>query len=350
LLTIGAAIAFSAYGIAAAESKEWPPTYPETPFPSVKASRDPAIVRKGAYLARAVAHCTFCHLPKSVAEYSPVEVASEAVPIGGGEFDLLPIGILRAPNLTSDVRTGVGTWSDAELARAIRYGIDRRGRPLLYMVGVGPMDDRDLVAIVSFLRSLPPVANAVPRSQISPEGEKILSSTMEGLIQPKPRFPVTYAAGGEVNVARGAYLANGPAMCFGCHSDVKFSPSFRIAGPRFAGSLDPISDPDNPSMELNAPNLTPSWAYGILTGWSEDQFVERIRRGRALKASPMPWENFRLMTDADLKSIFRYLKSLPAVDRNVGPPYRSIGWKASRDMKARYPVASSGVRSAPGED
>jgi hypothetical protein len=135
-------------------------------------------------------------------------------------------------------------------------------------------------------------------------------------------------------LSRGAYLANGPAACFNCHSQLSLSPELAVVGPRFAGSLEGIPDPDHPDMEMNAPNLTPSVQYGRLSGWTEEQFMARIRAGRAFKSSPMPWESFRLMTDADLISIFRYLQSLPPVDRDVGPTYRKTGWKPESSHQA----------------
>jgi mono/diheme cytochrome c family protein len=316
-------------GCAAADSRrDWLPRYPDTPYPAVSRSKDPGLIREGEYLVKAVSHCAFCHLPKSVTTGAGIEAASRFVPTGGGDFDLGPMGLLVSPNLTSDVATGIGGWTDAELARAIRYGVDRQGRALIYMVGVGPMSDHDLQAIVSYLRTLPPVRNRVPASAVTPEGRHAFLTQMPGFIQPKPQFPVRYVRAGETGVARGAYLANGPAACFSCHSQLQLSPSLAIQGPRFAGSLDAFADHDDPTMELNPPNLTPSRQFGVLSGWTESQFVARIRAGRAVKNSPMPWESFRLMTDSDLISIFRYLQSLPPVERNAGPAYRKAGWKA----------------------
>jgi len=305
----------------------WQPRFPETPYPQIAASQDPRTIREGEYLVKAVAHCTNCHLPKGVILDTSPEATWRLIPSGGGEWDLGAVGTLYSPNLTSDVATGLGGWSDAQIARAIRYGIDRDGRALIYMIGVGPMDDRDLRAIVSYLRILQPVKARIPESQITFEGTFILRTEMPGLIQPKPQFPVAYAPPGGISIARGAYLANGPAMCFSCHSNEILYPSLAVDGPRFAGSLQPYPDPDNPTMEINAPNLTPSAKYGHLNGWTEQQFVLRIRAGRAIKNSAMPWENFRLMTDTDLISVFRYLRSLKPVDRDVGPDYRPVGWK-----------------------
>lgn len=53
---------------------------------------------------------------------------------------------------------------------------------------------------------------------------------------------------------------------------------------------------------------------------SEAVFVARFRAGRVIANSPMPWQAFRKMSDDDLRAIYRYLKTVPAVHRDVGPP------------------------------
>lgn len=68
----------------------------------------------------------------------------------------------------------------------------------------------------------------------------------------------------------------------------------------------------------------------IVAGWSEDTFVARLRSGRVNEHSPMPWENYRLLTDSDLKSIYRYLKTVPASANDVGPDRREAGWSSQR--------------------
>ena len=64
-----------------------------------------------------------------------------------------------------------------------------------------------------------------------------------------------------------------------------------------------------------------------LEGMSEDGFVARFRAGRSLAGSKMPWEAFVNLTESDLRSLFRFLQSLPPVRHDVGPSHRAIGWK-----------------------
>jgi len=64
---------------------------------------------------------------------------------------------------------------------------------------------------------------------------------------------------------------------------------------------------------------------GRLGKMSEDQFVARFHQGRLIPGSPMPWQAFARMSDDDLRAIYRYLKSVPAVKRDNGPPVVSLG-------------------------
>jgi len=68
-------------------------------------------------------------------------------------------------------------------------------------------------------------------------------------------------------------------------------------------------------------NLTPDAETGI-GGWTKDIFFSAIRNGKHLGIGrpilpPMPWENFKQLTDQDLESIFTYLKTLPPIKNKV---------------------------------
>lgn len=73
-------------------------------------------------------------------------------------------------------------------------------------------------------------------------------------------------------------------------------------------------------------NLTPDTVTG-LGAWNQDVFIKTLRTGRHLGQDggrailpPMPWEEFSQLTDDDLKSIFTYLQSLPAISNKVPAP------------------------------
>ena len=130
--------------------------------------------------------------------------------------------------------------------------------------------------------------------------------------------------------ARGAaptLAARAPAFCFACHSHPILSPVLAVEEPRFAGCINADPDPHDSTKEFCAPNLTPDPETGWITNWSEEDFVDRMKSGRGIDNSSMPWENYLLMTDADLRSIYRYLRTLPPARRNTGPSHRPVGWK-----------------------
>jgi mono/diheme cytochrome c family protein len=110
-----------------------------------------AMALRGRYLYAAA--CMLCH---------------GANGSGGAKISWRPMGTLFARNLTADPETGLGRWTDAEIARAIRSGISRGGRPLHWQGMVwdhaGNLDEEDLRSLVAFLRLFPAVRRELPAS------------------------------------------------------------------------------------------------------------------------------------------------------------------------------------------
>jgi mono/diheme cytochrome c family protein len=82
-----------------------------------------------------------------------------------------------------------------------------------------------------------------------------------------------------------------------------------------------MPDDFNPNRTWAPPNLTSDPATGRLARLTEDQFVARIRAGRAIPGSPMPWQQFQRMNEDDLRAIYRYLKTVPPVVHETGAPF-----------------------------
>lgn len=293
----------------------WDRDFSSVALPAIHASTDSAVVARGEYLVRAVGHCSGCHtklLGKTPDHTGPLS--------GGTEFNAGPFGLFYAANLTADSATGLGSASDGEIARTLRHGINRKGRaaPLMLTV-IGPMADQDLTAIVSYLRRQPAVRNAVP-----PERWGLLAKALSGVIKPRSDTAPTFVAEGGVSPERGRYLALGPAACTTCHTPT--DQLGRPNGPALSGST--IAQPDEDGIhEFFPPNLTPDSATGHIVRWSEEQFVARFKQGRIFPGSRMAWESFKLLTEDDVRSIYRFLQSLPPVRQNVGPSYRRVGEK-----------------------
>ena len=83
--------------------------------------------------------------------------------------DVFP-GVVYPPNITPDEKTGIGTWSDRQIASAIRAGIGRHGKRRIATMpwqGYARLTDDDVDAMVAYLRSIPPIKNIVP-SEVRP--------------------------------------------------------------------------------------------------------------------------------------------------------------------------------------
>jgi mono/diheme cytochrome c family protein len=117
-----------------------------------------ALIKRGQYLFT-VASCSFCHGNDGR---------------GGSKISWKPFGTLHAENITSDPETGIGEWSDEQIARAIRSGVTRKGRQLHWQGMIwdllSNMDEEDVRAVIGYLRTLPPVKNAIPEAR-APEAD-----------------------------------------------------------------------------------------------------------------------------------------------------------------------------------
>jgi mono/diheme cytochrome c family protein len=184
--------------------------------------------------------------------------------------------------------------------------------------------------------------------------------------------PATVAK--QEQVKRGAYLVT-TSGCHDCHTPMKFDPALGMPVPQMdrmlsghpVGAPDPVSEPgkgDNavigptftafklPFGTVYAQNLTPDAETGLGL-WSEDDFLRTVRSGKHRGAEagrpilpPMPWRNVQQMSDDDIKAIYAYLQSIPAVKNQVPEPkvpppvfaaIQSANDKIAAPEKARAP-------------
>jgi len=122
---------------------------------------DDATVARGKYLVT-LGGCQDCHTPGHF--FGKPDAARV---LGGSEvgFEIPGLGVFYGPNLTPDKATGLGGWTDAQIIAAFRTGVRPDGRalaPIMPWRALAVLTDQDAVAIVAFLRSLPPVNNMVP--------------------------------------------------------------------------------------------------------------------------------------------------------------------------------------------
>lgn len=291
--------------------------------PSVGSSKfesTPARMARGKYLVEGPAHCFACH-----SEIDPGSRPLRPMPgkQGGGRVspptDHIPFTLVY-PNISSERETGAGSWTDEQLARAIRQGIGHDGRTLFPMMpyrNFKSMADEDLASVIVYLRTIPPVHNPLPKT--------VLPAEVAARLKPLP-LPVAAPPDTSSAVARGSYLVT-LASCAGCHSPVR--DRVPIPGLEFSGGnvfeASGGRSVASGNLTIASANLTTD-PSGI-PYYDEALFIKTMRAGavggvRELD-TVMPWSYFRLMTDDDLEDVFAFLHSLkPVVHRvcNTEPP------------------------------
>lgn len=138
------------------------------------------VFRRGQYLAT-IMDCNGCHTPGALAGQPDTSRRLAGSQIGFA----FPGGVVYPPNLTPDPETGLGRWTDAEIGRAIRQGRGRDGRalvPIMPWPSYAVLTDRDVAALVAYLRTLPPVRLAPPRP-VGP-GQKPTAPFL-GVVEPR---------------------------------------------------------------------------------------------------------------------------------------------------------------------
>jgi len=280
------------------------------PDVAIAASTDSAVVARGHYIVRNITNCAQCHGDTTKHE---AMVAGEDVPLSGGFTFDIPPGKFYPRNITPDNETGIGTFTDKQLAQALRYGIGHDGRALLPFMEVQGLSDEDLTAVISYLRSQPPVHNMVPAHKPNLLGNVVLATVLDKPVGPK-ETPLKVSPHG-ATLENGRYLVEDVALCGSCHTQ-RNPATGAFTGPKFAGStgFEDVGD-----VSWSPPNITSDPQTGRLGHLTEDQFVARFRAGRVVPHSPMPWQGFSKLDEDDLRAIYRYLKTVPPVVKDNGP-------------------------------
>lgn len=268
----------------------------DRPYPSITASTDSSVILRGRHLVFGAAHCADCH---SKSNNDSLLNLGMDVPLSGGVLFDLPVGKIYTRNITPDKETGIGKYTDAEIARALRYGVHPDGTVAFDFMPFHNMSDEDMTAVISYLRAQKPVRHNVPQHDLNVLGTAVKAF----LVKPVgPDGEVSKVVSSDSTAAYGKYLANNVANCGGCHTERSMSGAF--TGEPFAGGG---------NIEgFFPPNLTTD-SSGRIFGWSKQNFVDRFRMGRLIPKSPMPWPSFKRMSDIELKAIYAYLKTLKPV-------------------------------------
>lgn len=249
----------------------------------IQVSMTPENVARGERLAYI---CSDCHAS-----------AKGSLPLDGLDLlaataDAPPIGTLIGTNLTPG--GPLADWSDGEIIRAIREGVDKDGKPLFVMPSIAfrHMSDEDVQALVAYLRSQPAVENDLPDQDLN-----ILGALFVGLGQfsSSAQAPITgpVAAPPKGTAEYGDYLVR----AFGCED---------CHGPDLDGQAGLMG----PGVNLTL----------IVPNWTADQFIQLFRSGtspitgRKIEPEAMPWMAYEeAFSDEELRDIYTYLHSLEPV-------------------------------------
>ena len=256
---------------------------------------DGATIARGAYLMNAVVGCGNCHTPKGP-DGAPVKGRE----LSGGLVIDLPVFRAVAPNITQDKETGIGAWTDQQIATAIREGKRPDGSiigPPMAIPFYRSMSDNDVNAMVAYLRTVKPISH------------KVEKSTYKIPLPPSYGPPVGHVADTPKGdkLAYGSYLVT-IAHCLECHSPMgPQGPDLSKAG---AGGREL---PAFPSGVVTTPNLTSANKDGM-AHWTDAQVKNTIRTGvrpdgRKL-VTLMAFDWYKNITDSDLDAIVASLRTL----------------------------------------
>lgn len=280
--------------------------------PALAASAaDAATIQHGAYLA-AVGDCAACH------------TAPHGKPFAGGLPMNTPLGRIYSTNITPDPDTGIGGYTQADFARALREGVARDGHnlyPAMPYPSYAKVRDEDVAALYAyFMQGVQPVKQSNRDADIKwPMNMRWPLKIWNAVFLDKGAYQDK--AGKDVAWNRGAYLVQGLGHCGSCHT------------PRGVGFNEKALDESGDAWLTGA--VLDGWFASNLTGahntglgrWSEADLAQFLKTGANQHASAFGAmtdvinKSTQAMNDADVNAIAVYLKSLPAKGDDGGPAY-----------------------------
>ena len=278
--------AAAVYGFSEARYRRQYAVAPRT----ISVPTDSAAIARGAHVAETFGGCVECHGEN----------------LGGKVvFDDPPVGRVYGANLTRG-RGGLGTvLTDGDIVRAVQHGVGHDGRPLKVMPSTDytALTERDLAAIVAWMRSRPAVDTVQPPVQVGPVGRALFVAGKLPMLHAERidhARPMGTRVTPGVTVEYGRYIA--AVGCRGCHGQT-------LAGGPIEGGA-----PDWPP----AANLTPA---GALKTWTAEGFTRFLRTGTrpngSVVSTVMPIRQTSRLTDEEIQALWLYLQTLPATQAGV---------------------------------
>jgi mono/diheme cytochrome c family protein len=263
---------------------------------------------RGGYLVKTIMACGNCHTPRDADGKSIAEKT-----LSGGLTITSPAFTATAPNITPDRETGIGSWTDPEIKRALVEGMrpdhgHLAGVPLAAVMPAGfykALLPADLEAVVTYLHIVRPMRSEVP--------EPVYKAPVHR--EPYPDAETGFSVGALADpVRRGAYLVT-IGHCMECHA------AWSRGVSDFSGGLGKGGRPfgPEPGSPADVPptitaNITSHPTAGI-GSWTDAEIKRAItlgisRDGRKLKP-PMAYGYYAGLTETDLNDIIAYLRTVP---------------------------------------
>jgi mono/diheme cytochrome c family protein len=262
-------------------------------------SPDDALIERGEYLVNGVVACGNCHSSRT-AEGDLIEGMEFA-----GNFVIDDPGFIAyAPNITPDVRTGIGSWSTEEIIRAVREGVRPDGQilgpPMAFSL-YRQISDNDIRAMVAYLQSVPAVENEVPRTTFRIPLPPSWGPPL-GVVPDVPRDdPVAY----------GAYLLGPLGHCTECHTPLVQG---QFDWSRIGAGGNTFHNPLGMNFSAVSSNITQHPELG-LGKWTDDEIKRAIRDGiRRNGEELLPFMGFSFyknISDEDLDAMVAYMRTIP---------------------------------------
>jgi mono/diheme cytochrome c family protein len=286
------------------------------------------LVAKGAELA-AIGNCAICHTAPGGKSYA----GSRQLPT--------PFGTIYSSNITPDSKTGIGNWSEEAFRRALRDGVDRKGRqlyPAFPYDHFTHLTDDDIQALYAFIITRDPVQSVPPANKLSfPYNIRPLIAGWKLLFL--QRGPRNDDATKSAEWNRGRYLVESVAHCGACHTPRNFMGA-ETKSRAFAGGV--IEGWDAPALNSSSP------APKV---WTADQLFTYLRTGWQAQhggaAGPMAsvTENLSAVRQADIRAIAAYIASLSNRRQDKPQPSRQVD--ATSTATAIYAGACSVCHDTP---
>lgn len=273
-----------------------------------------AKVERGRYLVETAGSCMHCHSQRDFPRFAgPIKEDTK----GMGGVSYPRFGTLYSSNITPDSATGIGAWTDDEIARAIAFGIRKNGDtlfPIMPYFEYNKMCREDIYSIVAYLRTLKPIANKVPERKL-----KVSAGAERDFFHYSSLAEHQLPAETD-QVQTGKYLV-AISACRACHTPRTDDERFDTV--RYFGGGDGMGKKFG--FTVFSSNISPDTATGI-GNWTEDAFLNKFKLYRQPQAynydagkhnTLMPWEMLAKMKDEDIKAIYAYLRTVRPIANKV---------------------------------